>query len=426
MRYEQIDNKLFTSNRARFIQHLPPKSIAIFHSNDLTPRNGDAFFKFKQNSDFFHLSGIDQEESMLIIFPDAPEERYKEVLFIRETNEHIAVWEGEKLSKEAGEKNSGIKTVFWNDQFEKVLRYVMNFAENVFLNLNENDRSGSEVPYKDLRFAKEIKDKYPLHHYHRAAPIMANLRSIKHPIEIDLIQKACNITEKAFRNLLATLKPGMMEFEVEAGLTYNFIKNRATGHAYDPIIASGSNACVLHYVTNENECKDGDLLLLDFGAEYANYTSDLSRTIPVNGKYSPRQKEVYNACLNIHNEAKKMLKPGITLNDFNQEVKQMMTGALVDLNLIDKSISEEEKKKLTLKYFPHGTSHFLGLDVHDIGARYEKIEENMCFTVEPGIYIREEGIGVRIENDLIVKEDGNIDLMKNIPITVEEIEDLMN
>lgn len=426
MKYDKIDSSLFIENRAKFVANLKPGAMAVFNSNDLMPKNADAFYRFKQNSDFFYLTGVDQEESMLILFPDAPEERFKEILFLRETNEYIAVWEGEKLSKEQGTETSGIKNVLWNSQFESTLALLMNYCESVYLNSNENDRSGSEVPTKDKRFALELRQKFPLHEFERSAPIMGKLRSVKSEIEIALIQKACDITDKAFRNVLKSIMPGMMEYEVEAEIISTFLRNRATGHAYDPIIASGANACVLHYVENNRECKNGDLLLLDFGAEYANYAADLSRTIPVNGRFTERQKEVYNACLLVHNEAKKLIRPGITLNEFNNEVQQVMQGALTDIRLIDKNADEATKKSLTQKYFPHGTSHFLGLDVHDIGHRYGKIEENMCFTIEPGIYIREEGIGVRIENDIIVRQSGNIDLMKNIPITVEEIEDLMN
>jgi Xaa-Pro aminopeptidase len=426
MRYLPIDNRLFINNRKSYTDLLLPNSIAIFHSNDLMPKNGDAFHPFKQNSDLFYLSGIDQEESILILFPDAPEDKYKEVLFLRETNEHIAVWEGEKITKEKGTEHSGIQNVLWLDSFENTLNYLMGYAENVYLNLNENDRSGPDVPYKNLRFSNELKNKFPLHKYERSGPLMANLRSVKHEIEINLLQKACDITEKAFRRVLKSIKPGMMEFEIEAIITHEFLINRATGHAYQPIIASGHNACVLHYTDNNKECKNGDLILFDFGAEYANYCADLSRTIPVNGKFSQRQKEVYNACLGVHNEAKKLMRPGITLNEFNNEVRKVMLGALIDIGLIDKNADETTKKSLAMKYFPHGTSHFLGLDVHDIGHRYGKMKEYMCFTIEPGIYIREEGIGIRIENDIIVREGGNIDLMKNIPIDADEIEHLMN
>ncbi|MGB1248755.1 MAG: aminopeptidase P N-terminal domain-containing protein, partial [Chitinophagales bacterium] len=370
--------------------------------------------------------GIDQEETYLILYPDAPLEKQREILFLRETNEHIAVWEGDKLTKKDGTDFSGIKSVLWNDQFDQTLKHLIGFAEYVYLNMNENDRMETSVPDKDIRLAREMRYKYPLHKYERSAPIMSALRSIKHDIEVATIQKACDITEKGFRRVLDFVKPGVMEYEVEGEIIAEFIRNRATGHAYSPIIASGFDACVLHYVENKKECKDGDLLLMDFGAEYANYASDLTRTIPVNGRFSERQKEVYNACLKVHNEAKNMMCAGETLAEFNAEVRKVMQSALIDIKLIDKNASDEEKTKLTQKHFPHGTSHFMGIDVHDIGNRYGKIEDGMCFTIEPGIYIREENLGVRIENDIIIKSSGNIDLMKNIPITVEEIEDLMN
>jgi len=424
-RYKNIPNTLFTKNRANFIKKMAPNSMAIFFSNDLMPRSADGFHNFRQNPDFYYLTGIDQEDCILILYPDAPTSSHKEMLFLKETNEHIAVWEGEKVDKTLGEKLSGIKSIHWNDQFNNILNHLSGYVDTFYLNINENDRSGSPVPTKEIRFAKEMRERFPLHKFERSAPILAYLRSIKHQEEIDVIQHACNITEKAFRNVLKTIQPGMMEYEVEAEIISTFIRNGATGHAYSPIIASGANACVLHYVSNDLVCKDGDLVLFDFGAEYANYASDMSRTIPVNGKFSTRQKEVYNACLKIHQEAIKMMRPGITLNDFNLEVKKMMGSALIDLNLIDKEVDDATKMQQTIKYFPHGTSHFMGIDVHDVGARYSKIEENMCFTIEPGIYIREEGIGIRIENDIIIKENGNIDLMKNIPITVEEIESIM-
>ena len=425
-RYKTISSDFFTRNRANFIKNMKPNTMAIFFSNDMMPRSADGFHPFRQNPDFYYLTGIDQEECMLILYPEASIGRHKEMLFLKETNEHVAVWEGEKVNKEQGKLLSGITSVKWNDEFPSLLGSLANYASGFYLNLNENDRANSEVPTKELRFAQEMRDKYPLHYFERSAPILSNLRSIKAPEEVATMQSACDITEKAFRNVLATAKPGMLEYEVEAEIISTFIRNGASGHAYQPIVASGANACVLHYVANDMVCEDGDLLLMDFGAEYANYASDLSRTIPINGRFSARQKEVYNACLGIHNEAKKIMRPGITLSDFNNEVRLMMSSALVDIKLIDAKLDKKERLKLTNKFFPHGTSHFMGIDVHDIGNRYGKIQENMCFTVEPGIYIREEGIGIRIENDIIIKESGNIDLMKNIPITVEEIEDLMN
>lgn len=429
MKYELINNQLFKQNRANFIKQMEPNSIAIFHANDQLSRNGDATHKFRQNSDLFYLTGVDQEKSVLVLYPDAPVAAWKEMLFIIETNEHIAVWEGEKLTKEKAEIVSGIsaKNTHWNKNDNwSILTSAILTAENIYLNTNENDRAETGIDYKDIRFINEIKQKFPLHNLKRSAPIMAKLRAIKSDLEIELMQTACNITEKAFRQVMNFVKPGVMEYEVEAEIIGEFIRNRANGHAYEPIVASGANACVLHYNDNNMVCNDGDLLLMDFGAEYANYAADLTRTIPVNGKFTERQKAVYNACLKVHKEGVAMLRPGITLNQYNKEVRQVMKGALIDLGLIDKAANEQEQNKLTQKYFPHGTGHFLGLDVHDIGNRYALIENNMCFTVEPGIYIREEGIGIRIENDIIVREGGNLDLMKNIPIEVDDIESLMN
>lgn len=426
MKYKQLDNKLFIKNRERFTAEMEPNSIAIFVSNDIFPRNGDASFKYRQGSDIFYLTGLDQEETFLVLYPDSPVESFREVAYVRETNEYIAVWEGEKYTKEKATEVSGIKNILWNDAFLNAqLSAMINQADYIYLNLNENDRAATKIDTQDIRLEKDLSEKYPLHVYARSAPIMSYLRSIKQDEEIAIMQDACNITEKALRRVLDFVKPGIMEYEVEAEIIAEFIRNRANGHAYDPIIASGANACVLHYVENNRECKDGDLLLMDFGCEYANYASDLTRTIPVNGKFSARQKEVYQACLNVHHKANELMNPGITLDEYNAEVKKVMQSALIDIKLIDKAASQNEKDALTLKYYPHGTSHYLGLDVHDIGDRYAQMEENMCFTIEPGIYIREEGIGVRIENDFIVKSGKNIDLMANIPIEIEEIENLM-
>ncbi len=427
MKYKQIDNKLFIKNRERFIAKMKPNSIAIFTSNDMMPRNGDTSFLFRQNSDTFYLSGLDQEDTFLVLYPDAPMASFKEIAFLKETNEHIAVWEGEKYTQEKAKEVSGLKNISWNDQFlGPQMLSMIHQADNIYFNLNENDRAESNIPTKDIRLLNDLKEQFPLHNFERSAKIMAEIRAIKQNEEVALMQKASDITNKAFRKILDFVKPGIMEYEIEAEIIAEFIRNRANGHAYDPIIASGGNACVLHYVENNKECKNGDLLLMDFGAEYANYASDMTRTIPVNGKFSARQKEVYNACLSVHKEANNLMNPGLTLSEYNNEVKKVMQSALIDINLIDKNADEETKKKLTVKYFPHGTSHFMGLDVHDIGNRYAKMEENMCFTIEPGIYIREENIGIRIENDFIVKSGKNIDLMKNIPIEIEEIEDLMN
>jgi Xaa-Pro aminopeptidase len=427
MKYLPIDQQLFIQSRRRFAEHLKPNSLAIFNSSDEMPRNGDQDFPFRQNSDFFYLSGIDQAKSIVFLFPDCPLEKYREALFLEETNDHIAVWYGKKYSKEEATAVSGIKNVYWLDSFETALKEVMALCENVYLNMNENPRYSNPLPYKDLRFAGELKTKFPLHKYERSAPIVSKLRTIKSAIEVDLIQQAVDITEKAFRRLLGSLKPGVMEYEVEAEITHEFISNRANGHAYYPIIASGSSACVLHYVENNKECKDGDLLLLDFGAEYANYAGDLSRTIPVNGKFTPRQKEVYNACLRVMKAAKKILTSGTTLETYHTEVCKIMDKELIGLGLYTEEDvrNQDPSKPLFFKYYMHGTSHFMGLDVHDVGSKQDIIAPGMVFSCEPGIYIPEEGIGIRIENDILITANGNIDLMANIPIEVEEIEALM-
>jgi len=427
-KYNPINNQLFINNRSKFIKEIPNKSVAIFHSNDQFPKNGDLYHTWRQNSDLYYLTGIDQEKSILVLFPNAPLPQYREALFIIESNEHIAIWEGQKYTLEQARIASGIKNVFYIEHFQEALEKIMLLAQNVYLNLNENDRAVNEVPYRDLRFAQELKQKFPLHQYYRANPIMAKLRTIKSQLEIDAIQEACNITEKAFRRVLGFVKPNVFEYEIEAEIIHEFISNRSNGHAYEPIIASGANACCLHYGENNDICKDGELILMDFGADYANYASDLTRTIPVNGKYNPRQKSVYNACLKVMREASSMLRPGITLNEFNQEVGKVMESALIDIELLDKIDvkNQDPQNPLYKKYFMHGTSHFLGLDVHDIGNRYEPIKEGMVFTCEPGIYIREEGLGVRIENDILISTNENVDLMSNIPIEVEAIENLMN
>lgn len=427
MRYAPIDPILFIANRKNFVKQLPKGALAIFNSNDLMPKSGDATFPFKQHPDLFYLTGIDQEDTTLIVFPDCPVEKYREVLFVRKTSELIMIWEGEKFTQEQASKISGIKTVLWKDEFEGVLKTVMYLTNTCYLNSNENDRATAAVPDFDLRFARELKEKYPLHRFERSAPILLSLRVIKSAEEIDLMKKAISITEKAFRRILKFVKPGVLEYEIEAEMTHEFVRH-GTNHAYTPIIASGKSSNILHYVTNNKQCKDGDVLLLDFAAEYANYTSDLTRTIPVNGKFTRRQKEVYNSVLRIQREAMKMLKPGIRLDDFNKEVGKVVTEELIKLKLLksDDVKKQDPEKPLWKKYMPHGTAHFLGLDVHDIGNRYEPIKAGMVFTCEPGIYIKEEGFGVRLENDILVTKNGTADLMKDIPIEAEEIEHLMN
>lgn len=427
MKYLPIKPELFIQNRQRFCSFLQPNSMAIFCSNDEMPKNGDQNFLFRQNSDLFYLSGIDQEQSILIIFPNCPIQQYREILFLRETNEKIAVWEGHKYTKEEAIAASGIKTIMWLSSFETVLCELMANAQQVYLNSNENIRFSTEVEYRDLRFAKELKNKYPNHTYNRSAPIMSKLRTIKSKEEIELMQEACNITEKAFRRVAKFIKPGVMEYEIEAEIIHEYVKNRANGHSFSPIIASGESACVLHYVENNKECKNGDLVLIDTGAEYANYAGDMTRTIPVNGKFTQRQKDVYNSVLRVMKAATQMLVVGTTIDSYHTKVCQIMEKELIGLGLF----TEEDVKKqdpnnpLFKKYFPHGTSHFMGLDVHDLGSKQEPIKVGMVFSCEPGIYIPEEGIGIRLENDILITEDGPFDLMANIPIEVEEIEALM-
>jgi Xaa-Pro aminopeptidase len=427
MRYLPIPVSLFINNRKNFSAALKPKSIAIFTSNDIMPTNADGTMGFKQNSDLFYLSGIDQEESVLFLFPDAPEEKFKEILFLRETNETIAIWEGHKYTKEEAIETSGIRTIFWMSQFPGILNTLMPLADHVYLNTNEHNRSTSEVESSDMRFIKFIQQKYPLHRLERSAPIMHHLRAIKSKEEIELITQACNITELGFRRVLSFVKPGVTEYEIEAELSHEFLRNRSKGFAYTPIIASGSNSCVLHYIENNKECRDGDILLLDVAAEYGNYNSDLTRTIPVNGRYSKRQKEVYNAVLRAHRFAATILTVGNTWNEYQNQVGKFIQEELIKLGILKQEDIKKQNSETPAykKYFMHGTSHYLGLDVHDVGDKYRQFEEGMVFTIEPGIYIREESLGVRIENNYLITKTGALDLMKNIPIEADEIEELM-
>jgi Xaa-Pro aminopeptidase len=427
MKYLPINNQLFINNRKRFAALLKPNAIAIFNSNDVLPTNADGSLKFKQNSDIFYLSGVDQEESILVIYPDAKDGIHKEVLFLKETNEHIAIWEGHKLTKAEALKVSGVEKVYWLSEFKTMLRSLMAEAETVYLNTNEHVRAVVETETREARFVKWCMTEYPVHKYERSAPLMHNLRAIKQDTEIELIQQACNITEKGFRRLLSFIKPGVWEYEIEAELIHEFTRHRSNGFAYTPIIASGYNSCVLHYIDNSLQCKDGDILLLDVAAEYANYNSDLTRTIPVNGKYTPRQKEVYNAVLRVMKAATKMLVPGTLMADYQKTVGQLMEEELIKLNLLSADDVKKQNPDAPLykKYFMHGTSHYLGLDVHDVGNRYRKFEAGMVFTCEPGIYIREESLGIRIENNILITNNGPKDLMANIPIEANDIEALM-
>ena len=426
MKYKQINNLLFIQNRQKFINKLKTNAIAVFNSNDEFPRSGDQNFLFKQNSDLFYLSGIDQEQSILLLYPDCPNPLYREVLFLRQTNEYIKVWEGYKYTKEQARQVSGIQTVYWLEDFEHIFHNIINYADYVYLNLNENDRYAHTISYRDIRFINELKEKYPLHHYERAALIMRDLRAIKSEIEVELTQQACDITKNAFNRVLKFVKPGVAEYEIEAEIIHEFIKQRATGHGYTPIIASGKNANILHYNDNNQICNDGDLILMDFGAEYANYNADLTRTIPVNGKFSPRQKEVYNSVLNVLKEAKKLMIAGAVWNTYHEQVGEIMTEELIKLKLISMDDVKNQNFPAYKKYFMHGTSHHLGIDVHDFAGRYTPFAEGNILTCEPGIYIPEEGFGIRLENDILITKNGNVDLMAEIPIMAEEIEELMN
>jgi Xaa-Pro aminopeptidase len=428
MRYLPIDNALFVRNRKEFAARLKPNSIAVFNSNDIMPTNADGTMAFRQNSDLFYLSGIDQEESILVVYPDFVEEKFREILFLRETNPEIMIWEGNKHTKEEAQKISGIPTVMWLSQFEKTFNTLMSQAENIYLNTNEHIRAEVKIETRDSRFIKWCQQRYPLHKYERLAPIMRDLRVVKSDMEIYVLNTACKITEKGFRRVLKVVKPGTMEYEIEAEYAHEFLRNRSRGFAYQPIIASGFNACVLHYIDNNAKCQDGEMLLMDVGAEYANYNGDMTRTIPVNGRFSKRQKDIYNAVLKVQREAFKLLRPGNTIAEYHKEVGKIMENELIILRLLDQNDvkNQDPEQPLYKKYFMHGTSHHLGLDVHDVGDIYRKFEKGMVFTVEPGIYIRDEKLGIRLENNIVVGDDGIIDLMNNIPIEPEEIEDLMN
>ena len=429
MKYHPIDNKLFIKNRKNFTARMEPKSLAVFNSNDIYPIGADSTIPFEQARDLFYLSGVDQEKSILVLFPDAPNEKHREMLFLTETNDHIAVWEGEKLTKEKAFEVSGIKNVFWLKDFEKIFFEVMTQCETIYFNTNEHYRANVETETREARFIKWCKEKYPAHRVAKSNPILQRLRSIKDPIELDLMQQACDITEKAFRRALRFVKPGVWEYEIEAEYWHEMIRNRSRGFAYTPIIASGKNANVLHYIENNQQCKEGELILLDTGAEYANYASDLSRTIPVSGKYTKRQKEVYNAVNRVKNEATKMLVPGTIWADYHVEVGKLMTSELLGLGLLDKADVQNENPDWPAykKYFMHGTSHHIGLDTHDYGLLHEPMEANMVFTVEPGIYLPDEGFGIRLEDDVVIQEKGEpFNLMRNIPIEADEIEDVMN
>jgi Xaa-Pro aminopeptidase len=429
MKYHQIPDSLFIKNRKKFTAQMHPKSIAVFNSNDVYPIGADSTMAFEQHRDLFYLSGADQEETILLLFPDALNKKHREILFVRETNTHIAVWEGEKLTKARAIEISGIKSIYWLGDFDKVFFDLMTEANIIYFNTNEHYRQAVETQTREDRFIQKVKLQYPAHQTAKSNPILQDIRGIKEPEEIALMQTACNITEKGFRRLLSFVQPGVWEHEIEAELLHEFIRNRSKGFAYTPIIASGNNANVLHYIENNRECKDGDLILMDVAAEYANYSSDLTRTIPVNGKFTARQKEVYSAVLRVKKEATNMLVPGTIWAEFHKEVGKLMTSELLGLGLLDKADVQNENPESPAykKYFMHGTSHHIGLNTHDYGALKTPMKANMVFTVEPGIYIPNEKMGIRLEDDVVIQEKGEpFNLMVNIPIEIEEIETLMN
>ncbi len=428
MKYEPIDPSLFVENRRRLRAHLEPGALAVFNSNDVLPTNADGLRCFIQNSDLFYLTGIDQEESILVLFPDSPDPAQREMLFIQETSPEIALWQGDTYTKEQASAISGIQTVHWLPEFSRTFRGMAFDARSIWLNSNEHLRAEVIVETRDMRFAHWCKKTFPLHRYERLAPVMHHLRAVKSPIEIDLIRRAIHITENAFRNVLKSIRPGIWEFEIEAEITGEFLKNRSNRSAFLPIMASGPNSCVLHYEKNDRQCQAGEVILMDFGAEYANYASDVTRTVPVSGRFTPRQKAVYNAVLRVQRAATNLLRPGATLTGYIKNVGRIMEDELIGLGLLESAAvkNQPENAPLYKKYFMHGISHLMGIDVHDVGNRHRPFEAGMIFTCEPGIYIREEGFGIRLENDILISSDSPVDLTADIPIEVEEIEDLMN
>ncbi len=427
MKYTPLDTQIFIQNRKRFVSKMQKNSIAIFVSNDEYPLNGDALHDFKQNTELYWLSGIEQEGSMVILFPDNPDPKYREVLVLVRPQELKEIWDGKRLRANEAKAISGIKTIVWVDVLDGILQQWVHLADAIYLDSNENDRKNNLLRTSEYRFIDEMKARYPLHNFCRAASIMKELRAVKTKEEVQVIQKAIDITELAFRRLLQFIQPGVKEYEIEAEIYHSFLSQRATGVAYHSIIASGDNARTLHYTSNNNVCKDGELILMDFGAEYGGYCADLTRTVPVNGKFTKRQKEVYNACLHLHDYAKSILKPGISILNYTDKVGEEASKQFLKIGLLSKSDikNEDAENRAYRKYLYHGISHHLGLDVHDLGTRTAPITAGMVFTVEPGIYIKEEKMGVRIENNFWITKTGNQDLMKNIPIKAEEIEALM-
>ncbi len=428
MRYTPINKDFYIGARRRFTQHMGEGALAVFCSNDIYPTSADGHMPFKQATDIFHLCGVDQEETILVLFPDSFHANHREILFIKETSETIAIWEGAKLTKEEARNNTGIQSIYWLSEFERVFNTLMSEAKSAYLNSNEHTRATIDVETREMRFSKWLRNKYPHHPIDRSAPIMHRIRAVKSLQEIAQLQKAIDITQAGFNRVMKFMKPGVMEYEVEAEYLHEFIRSGSRGFAYTPIIASGSSACVLHYIDNDKPCKDGDLLLMDVGAEYGNYNADMTRCIPVNGRFSQRQRDVYNAVLNVMKGAKSLLKPGVYMHEYHRTVGELMTKELIDLKLItsDDVRNQNADWPAYKKYFMHGTSHFLGLDVHDVGDWTQPIAEGNVFTVEPGIYIREENLGIRIENNIVITANGNDDMFHSFAIEVEEIEEMMN
>lgn len=427
MRYDSIDPQFFVRNRERLVEKLKPNTLVVIHANDLMPTNADGSMMFRQNNDLFYLTGVDQEETVLVLCPDAAAEADREILFVRETSEHIAIWEGEKLSKEQATATSGIKNVRWVDTFDAVFDTLAPQAEILSLHSNEYPKGNRIVETRNRRFIRECQERFPLHRYERVALHLNELRMIKDQEEIRFLQKAIDITEAGYRRVLKFLKPGVGEWELEAEYLHEFVRQKSRGFSYSPIIGAGKNACALHYLSNDQICEDGQMVLMDVGAEYGNWNADMTRTVPVNGKFSPRQKDVYEAVLRVMWAANDILRPGLTPIEYQKQVLEIMEKELIGLGLIDAEEAKEQddSKALVKKYFMHGTSHHLGLDVHDVSPANEPFAVGMVFTIEPGIYIREEDLGVRIENDVIIGEKENIDMFANFPTTVEEIEAAM-
>ena len=427
MRYKTIDKSLFIKNRQKLTAELKSNSIAVICSNNQMPRNGDQYFQYRQNSDLFYLTGIEQEKTILVLCPSQEKEENREILFLIEPDEKLEIWEGHKLRADEAETISGIKKIKKINDFDSIVRELIVQADNIYFNIDENSKFSTNILSSDYMLFETIKHKFPLHQYCRLAPLLCQQRLVKEPQEIDLMQKACNITTDAFNRVLKFVKPGVKEYEIEAEITYEFIRQGAAGHAYQPIVASGKDNCVLHYVSNDKICNDGDLVLLDFGAEYAGYSADTTRTIPVNGKFTPRQRDVYSAVLSVMKDTKKLMKPGTTINLINEKVNELIAEQLKILGLITELQAKDTQTAQTvrMKYYMHGTSHFMGLDVHDVGMKDTILKPGMVLSCEPGIYIAEENIGIRLENDILITNNEPIDLLENEPIEIEDIERLM-